>query len=103
MNWTPELVEKAYAMRANNLSMAEISKRIPGATRNAVAGMFWRREGKSRAHHDRSADKRHKQDKKIERILKGERVAEMTWETRLFEPYAVFKARRQRERMEAGR
>lgn len=103
MIWTPELIDKAKVLRKEGLSCRRIAAQIPGATRNAVAGMFWRLDAKSRSHHDRGAEKRRKQARKAERILKGERVAETNWETRLFEPYAVFKARRQRERMEAER
>lgn len=90
MKWTPEMIDQARAMRAEGLSFRQIAQKFPGMTRNSVAGVFWRSGVNGVA-------------QRAQRAHIGGRRKEVSWDVRLTEPYAVFKARKQRERMEAGR
>lgn len=45
-HWKAQEIETLERMLAEGKSRAQIARRLPGRTRNAVIGYLWRRQGK---------------------------------------------------------
>lgn len=73
-------------MKSEGLTQTAMAERF-GVTRSVIAGRLWRIGAFPRL-------KRVRKTKTVERLNE-------TWDARVFEPYAEFKARKNKERMEA--
>lgn len=95
MKWSDERVAELRRMfTVEGLSITAIAKAL-GTTRGAVAGKLHRLglvgTGRERAHRNRPSKRANYEHERG------------TWDVRTFEPYAAFKARKQREREHAVR